>query len=235
VDAFLVGTSLMKAADLPRAVRRLVFGITKVCGLTRPEDARAAWDAGATHGGMIFAAESKRRVEEGQAPAIRQAAPLQWVGVFVNESPPRVAELATRLGLSAVQLHGEESAGQVAALRRLLPPGVEIWKAVRVRDRIPPLGETGADRLLLDTWQDGARGGTGTRFDWSLLEGCPDRDTAILGGGLLAELVTEAERLGVHGLDVNSGVETRPGIKDPDRLAAFFAARRGTGRTRGNA
>jgi indole-3-glycerol phosphate synthase/phosphoribosylanthranilate isomerase len=232
VDGFLVGTTLMRSADVPQAVRTLVFGTTKVCGLTRPEDARAAWEAGATHGGVIFAAESRRRVDPDQAVAISRAAPLNWVGVFVNDTVDRIVDLAGQLGLAAVQLHGEETREQVGELRKRLPEGTEVWKAVRVRDRVPPLLETGADRMVLDTWREGQRGGTGERFDWSLVRGHPDRKRIVLGGGLGSGLAEEAETLGVWGLDVNSGVEDRPGSKDPARLAAFFGARRGTGRKR---
>ena len=235
VDGFLVGTALMKAPDLPQAVRTLVFGMTKVCGLTRPDDARIAWEAGASHGGLIFAPESARLVDLDRAAEIRRVAPLHWVGVFVNDSVDRIAALAGRLGLAAVQLHGEETREQVGHLRTRLPAGTEVWKAVRVRDRVPRLAETGADRMVLDTWREDQRGGTGQRFDWSPVRGHPDRERIILGGGLRPEVVTEAEALGVGGLDVNSGVEDNPGIKNPARLAAFFEARRGTGRKRSTA
>jgi indole-3-glycerol phosphate synthase/phosphoribosylanthranilate isomerase len=232
VDAFLVGTSLMRAPDLAAAVRRLVFGVTKVCGLTRPEDAAAAWAAGATHGGLIFAPESPRRVDLARARAVAEAAPLAWVGVFVNADPARVAASATALGLAAVQLHGEESPDYVAALRPLLPAGCEVWKAARVRDRVPPLAATGADRLLLDAWRRDRRGGTGERFDWALLDGHADRDRLILSGGLTPEQAAAADELDLFALDVNSGVEQAPGLKSPDLLAAFLAARRGQGRER---
>ncbi len=233
VDGFLVGTSLMKAADIPQAVRRLVFGLTKVCGLTRPEDARSAWECGATHGGLIFAAESPRRVDEAAAVSVQRGAPLKWVGVFVNAPPSGIVDAARRLSLAAVQLHGEEPPEMVDQLRQALPAEVEIWKAIRVKDHIPRLSETGADRLLLDTWSSRGRGGSGERFDWALVAGHPDRADCILGGGLRPGLVEEAETLGVGGLDVNSGVESGPGIKDRTLLAAFLAARRGAGREQG--
>ena len=232
VNGFLIGTTLMKAPDVPQAVRSLVFGMTKVCGLTRPADAVAASSAGATHGGLIFVDGSPRAVDEESARRIRQVAPLQWVGVFANDDRIRIAAIATRLGLRAVQLHGDETPADIAALRRLLKPECEVWKAVRVRAHVPTVGETGADRVLLDSWHPTLRGGSGDRFDWSLVERHPDRDRLILAGGLTAENVSAAEALGVGGLDVNSGVEDRPGIKSPERLAAFFAARRGTGRER---
>lgn len=228
---FLVGTSLMREPALDRAVSRLVFGVTKVCGLTRPEDAALARDAGATHGGLIFAPESPRHVTLDLAARVRAAAALEWVGVFVNADPGLIASTARDLCLSAVQLHGEESPEAVAAVRAVLPPGTEVWKAVRVRDRVPALAESGADRLVLDTWAEGARGGTGRTFDWDLLRSASDLDRSLLGGGLTPARAAAAESLGTWGLDVNSGVELAPGVKSPEAVRAFFAARRGTGRS----
>jgi len=232
VDAFLVGTTLMRSPDVPAAVRRLVYGMTKVCGLTRPQDALAAWDAGATHGGVIFVEGSPRAVDPAQARAVLATAPLQGVGVFANAAPRQVASLAAELGLAAVQLHGEETPADVAALRQQLPNGTEIWKAFRVRDALPDWAPFGADRVLLDTWHPTLRGGTGGGFDWSLVARAPDPDRIILAGGLTPERVADAEALGVGGLDVNSGVEDAPGMKSHAKLAAFFAARRGSGRER---
>ncbi|HEX9167144.1 MAG TPA: bifunctional indole-3-glycerol-phosphate synthase TrpC/phosphoribosylanthranilate isomerase TrpF [Gemmatimonadales bacterium] len=232
VDAFLVGTTLMRSAEVPAAVRRLVYGMTKVCGLTRPGDAVAAWEAGATHGGVIFVEESPRAVDRAKARAVLAAAPLLRVAVFANAAPQHVASLAAELGLAAVQLHGEETPGDVAALRQVLPGGTEIWKAFRVRDALPDWGPFEVDRVLLDTWHPAVRGGTGEGFDWSLVARAPDPDRIILAGGLTPERVADAEALGVGGLDVNSGVEDAPGIKSHTKLAAFFAARRGSGRER---
>lgn len=230
VDAFLVGSTLMREPDVSLATRRLIHGETKVCGLTRAGDAREAFRAGATMGGLIFAPESPRRVSREQAREVAGSAPLRWAGVFVNAPASEVVEVALDIGLSAVQLHGEESAAFIRELRGMLPPGVEIWKAVRIRDHIPSLEETGADRVVLDAWRGDRRGGTGARFDWALLDRYPDKGRALLGGGLTAGLVAAAEATGCWGLDVNSGVEARPGMKSPERLREFFAARRGTGR-----
>ncbi len=232
VDAFLVGTALMKERDLAGAVRRLVYGTTKVCGLTRAEDALAAWKAGATHGGLIFANESPRTVVVEQAARLRDTVPLRWVGVFVNETPARIGELVRRLGLDAVQLHGEETPEVVRAIKALVPTSCEVWKAVRVRDGIPSAGEFGEDRLLLDAWSAKTRGGTGNTFDWSLLRGRQDLDRVILSGGLTPDNAGAAEATGAGALDVNSGVEDEPGIKNAGLIAAFFKARRGAGRRR---
>lgn len=233
-DAFLVGTSLMRERDLEAATRRLIFGEVKVCGLTRAEDARTAWESGATWGGLVFAAESPRCVDVERARTVRASAPLRWVGVFVNENPAEVADVARGLGLDAVQLHGDESADDVAATRSKLPDGCEIWKAVRVgRDApVPRLDDTGADRLLLDAYCPDARGGTGTRFDWSVAASHPDLDSVVLAGGLSPDNAVIAGAVGAALLDVSSGVEEAPGIKSPAKLEAFFASLRGTGRDR---
>ncbi len=225
-DAFLVGSALMREADLDRAVRQLRYGRTKICGLTTPDGARAALHAGATHGGVMFALESPRRISVEQAEVVRRAAPLQWVGVFANQQPEEIAAAAAQLGLAAVQLHGNEAPDEVRRVRALLPPNCEVWKAVRVRQRIPGKSESGADRLLLDGWTPGKLGGAGHTFDWTLLEGHPERTELILAGGLNAGNVDRAAALHTWGLDLSSGVESAPGKKDPGKLLEFFAARR---------
>lgn len=229
VDAFLVGTTMMRQANLGAAVRSVVHGITKVCGLTRPEDAHGAWAAGATHGGVIFAAESPRQVSVERAAVLVRSAPLQWVGVFVNSLPAEVADVATRLGLAAVQLHGEESPADVTTLRAQLNPRCELWKAVRVQAAIPRVEDTGADRMVLDNFDPARRGGTGQRFNWSLLAGHPDLDRIVLSGGLNPQSAAAADAVGVWGLDVNSGVESSPGIKEDNMVRSFLANRRGHG------
>jgi indole-3-glycerol phosphate synthase/phosphoribosylanthranilate isomerase len=231
VDGFLIGTSLMRADEPAQAARALAYGTVKVCGLTRGADAAAAWGAGATWGGLVFAAESPRCVGPDRARRVRAAAPLKWAGVFVEEDRGLIARFAADLGLHAVQLHGGQTAAEVAALRAALPPGCEIWKAARVRDaRVPRVHETGADRLVVDTWDPHLHGGTGRRFDWSLVAGHPDMDRLILAGGLDARHVVEAGGLGAGMLDVGSGVESSPGRKSPARLRDFFGALRGHGR-----
>lgn len=230
-NGFLIGTSLVASEHAGRTAREIAYGRLKVCGLTRPEDAAAAWAAGATWGGLIHAPESKRCVTPDQAAAVRAAAPdLRWVGVFVNAEPEMVAAKATALELSAVQLHGEESKEYVDALRPRLPDGCEVWKAVRIQGVIPSRSATGADRLLLDTYSDTARGGTGERFDWSLVARHDDPQRLILAGGLTPENAAEADALSVWALDVNSGVESAPGRKDAAQVRAFAESLRGAGR-----
>ena len=228
VNGFLVGTSLMRAADPGVAARELVFGRVKVCGITTPDDARLAWDAGAALGGLVFAAGSPRQVDEIAAVRIAGGSPLPLVGVFVNEVPARIALLAHRLGLAAVQLHGEEAPAEVVALRPRLPAGCEIWKAIGVREgiAIARVADTGADRILLDARRAGRHGGTGTAFDWSRLAAYPDRERAILAGGIAAENAAAASRIGCWAIDAASGTESAPGVKDPARMRRLFAALR---------
>lgn len=230
-DVFLVGSALMRAADLGRATRALIYGVNKICGLTRPEDALVAERAGATHGGLVFAPGSPRRVSREQALAVRAAGALEWVGVFVDQRADEVAGLANLLRLSAVQLHGAESAAYVASLRPLLPPGCEVWKGVHVRTPPPALATTGADRLLLDSRPAAGRGGRGATFDWALLAGSPDLSACLIAGGLTPANAGAAAELGPFGLDVSAGVEQRPGIKSEPLVTAFLAARRGRGRS----
>lgn len=224
--AFLVGSEIMRSENVGQAARRVVYGSVKVCGLTRPDDAVAAYRCGATFGGLVFAPESRRVVTEDKAARVSRAAPLAWVGVFVNPEPARVVELANRLHLSAVQLQGDETPAFVSGLRAMLPASCEIWKAVPVRDRIPARAETGADRLVLDSYHPAQRGGSGQRFDWGLLRDVSDRSQFVLAGGLTPENAHRARSLGCGALDVSSGVESAPGIKDENRLNAFFGALR---------
>ena len=233
VDGFLVGSALMAAADPEATIRELIFGPTKVCGLSSPDDATAAWQLGATHGGLIFVAESPRAVTVASARTIRAAAGLQWAGVFVNEGAGRIAAIAEDLGLTAVQLHGDEDAPYAEDLRRKLPAATEIWKAMSVGLAPPPPTGPPFDRCLFDRADPCQRGGTGRTFDWGLLAGRPDPDRCILSGGLTPANAAAAAATGIFFLDVSSGVESAPGRKSHQAMAQFFAARRATSVLRG--
>ncbi|MFL6861381.1 MAG: bifunctional indole-3-glycerol-phosphate synthase TrpC/phosphoribosylanthranilate isomerase TrpF [Allosphingosinicella sp.] len=224
-DAFLVGSALMRAPDPALAARALAFGRVKVCGLTTPADAEAAAASGASYAGLVMVPDTPRAVTVGRAERIAAAVALPLVGVFRNEAPREVAEAALRLGLAAVQLHGEEDGAYIAALRSLLPEAVEIWAAGAVADSVPP-PRPGADRILFDTMVGGRSGGTGATFDWARLAGRAELSEAILAGGLNPGNAAAAARVGAYALDVGSGVEAMPGRKDEAKLAAFFEALR---------
>jgi indole-3-glycerol phosphate synthase/phosphoribosylanthranilate isomerase len=223
-DAFLVGSALMGAPDLDRAVRDLVYGRTKICGLTSAGDAARACEAGATHGGLMFAPGSPRRISASRAREVSAAAPLSWVGVFADQSPEEIAAAADDLKLDAVQLHGNETTEHAAAVRRQVPAATAVWKAERIRSAIPARQQ--ADRLVLDGWAAGQLGGTGQTFDWSLLDGHPERTEAVLAGGLRAGNVAAAAALETWALDTSSGVESAPGRKDAGLLRDFFTQRK---------
>ncbi|WP_313098886.1 bifunctional indole-3-glycerol-phosphate synthase TrpC/phosphoribosylanthranilate isomerase TrpF [Atlantibacter hermannii] len=216
-SGFLIGSALMGQDDLNAAVRSVLLGENKVCGLTRPEDASTAYEAGAIFGGLIFAASSPRVVTPEQAQAVMAGAPLRYVGVFRDNPVQDVVTLAETLSLSAVQLHGSEDQSYINTLRAALPESVAIWKALSVAHSLPVRDLHYVDRYVFDNGQ----GGSGQRFDWSLLKG-QDLDNVLLAGGLAADNCVEAAKLGCRGLDFNSGVESAPGIKDSNKLAAVF-------------
>ena len=227
-DGFLVGSSLMAQDNIELAVRRLILGANKVCGLTRPQDAANAYTAGAVHGGLIFVSHSPRYVNTTQARTIMAAAPLDYVGVFQNHDLIEVSKTAKELGLHAVQLHGDEDEAFISALKQAHPE-LQVWKSVPVSAELPSLPQ-GADRLLFDTQAAGQSGGTGQAFDWGLLEKVADRHQALLAGGLTADNAAQAAAQGCAGLDFNSGVESAPGQKDAEKLNAAFTSLRSYGR-----
>lgn len=220
-DAFLVGSSLMAEANLALATRKLVQGEHKVCGLTRPQDAEAAYSAGAYYGGLIFHPASPRYITPEQAGIVQQGAPLQYVGVFVNADIEQVARQAKLLKLSAVQLHGEEDDRYLQKLRKMLDASCQIWKAYRVKDALPEFTPL-ADRILLDAFHPRQHGGSGISFDWQLLTQQSSALPLMLAGGLSPDNCGTALTLPVAGLDFNSGLESAPGCKDVAKIQSAF-------------
>ncbi len=227
VDGFLVGSSVMAEEDLQSAVKKLIYGEAKVCGITRSNDARVVANSGAQFAGLIFAEKSKRRVSLALAENIVSEVPFNYVGVFVNESTDLIAEYASKLNLAAVQLHGDEDQGFIDELRSKLPSHCQIWKALGVTAQIPSLDYQNVDRILLDCKIGNQSGGTGQSFDWRLLHQggksiLSSEIDVILAGGLNPENVKQAIATGVSGLDLNSGVESAPGIKDHEKITQAF-------------
>lgn len=204
----------------------------KVCGITTPDDARLARDLGAWAVGMIFYEGSPRRCSRAAARAI--AAELrrrtELCGVFVNATMEEIDAAVQELGLTLVQLHGEEGPAFCAEVRRRT--GARVIKAAQVADEgdVRDLARFHVDYHLLDSRprasaRRGLRGGTGESFDWTLVAARRSRIPLILSGGLCAENVGEAIRA-THpwALDTASGTEAAPGRKDPERMRAFFGA-----------
>jgi phosphoribosylanthranilate isomerase len=209
----------------------------KVCGLTRHLDAAAAAEAGAAYLGAILAPGGRRTVTPDDAGVIFGNLPAQRVGVFVNATPSELRRAAEAARLDVLQLHGDEPPALAAALR---DEGFTVWKALRPRsgDELAAgiVHYAGAvDALLLDGWSADARGGTGTAFDWreaaERLAEMPAEMLLVAAGGLRAENVAEAAAiLRPQVVDVSSGVEQAPGVKDHDAIRAFVAAVRSLSR-----
>ncbi len=192
----------------------------KVCGITRVEDARAAVDLGVDALGFNFVPSSPRAIApEAARRIIGDVPPLVIkIGVFADTAPREVESVARHAGLDLVQLHGDESPEACALL------GVPWYKALRVDDRFRPEDATryGRALFLLDGYVPGALGGTGRAFDWSLARRAGAHGRVILAGGLGPENIeTAIDAARPFAVDVNSGVESRPGIKDAMRLELF--------------
>lgn len=190
----------------------------KICGISDVENALVAAEAGADAIGLVFA-PSRRRVTVEQAREIVDALPpfVTKVGLFVDEDPARIEEVADACRLDVVQLHGSESPGFCAALGRT------VIKAIRVKDAasLPVMDGYRVAGFLLDSYHPEVAGGTGRTFDWDLAEQVSGRYRVILSGGLTPANVTEAiEKVRPHGVDVSSGVET-DGRKDPAKIREF--------------
>jgi indole-3-glycerol phosphate synthase/phosphoribosylanthranilate isomerase len=227
VDAFLIGSSLMRTADPAQAARALIFGRTKLCGLNCGADLRAARPA--AFAGFVFVPGSPRQVtvdEAGPLAGTARTAGMLPVGVFRDAPVRAVADAAWTLDLHAVQLHGREDAGYVRALRQALGGEREIWTALRVGRE--PLFGRGGDRLLFDNGD----GGSGRSFDWSLIAGHVDLPRALVAGGIGPANARAARRLGAYSIDVGSSVDTNPGRKSPERIGALFDALRSASRER---
>lgn len=200
----------------------------KICGLTRPEDAAAAARLGAWALGVIFAAESPRRVDAKRAARLFEAAPagMMRVGVFVNTPASEIAAAAEACGLTAVQLHGEETPAFCRELKQRT--GLAVIKALRVSGPASLEGvvQFDTDLVLLDTYHPGKRGGTGEIFDWSLAARLPAAFRSrrlILSGGLGPDNIAAAHgAIEPFALDVSSGIESSPGIKEHTSLERLF-------------
>ena len=204
----------------------------KICGLSTPETVDAAISSGASHIGFVFFAKSPRNVSPEQAGALaaRVGGRAKIVGLFVDPAPDQIAAMRRQVTLDVIQLHGEERPALVSQIA--MANGIEVWKAVAVRTSAD-LAEAqkyrgAAHRILYDAKPPlGADlpGGNGMRFDWELLRGHIHPLPWALSGGLDARNVAEAVRItGATLIDVSSGVERKPGIKDVDKITAFLKA-----------
>jgi phosphoribosylanthranilate isomerase len=193
----------------------------KICGITSLDDALMAAEAGADALGLVFFEKSPRYVDPERAARIIAAIPpfVQVVGLFVNADLDFVNSTADSCGLDIVQLHGDESPSYCQSVRR------RVMKAFRVRgmESLALMADYSVSAYLLDAYSPNAYGGTGASFDWDCAVAAKERGRIILAGGLDADNVASAvAKVAPYGVDVSSGVESSPGIKDPEKVIRFI-------------
>jgi phosphoribosylanthranilate isomerase len=197
--------------------------IVKICGITQLEDAELAVECGASAVGFVFWPGSPRFIDPTRAYAIAGKLPpfVTPVGVFVNQPADHVNDVAAFVGLGAVQLHGDESVEYAATLTRPVLKAMTLTAAADgTLDRWPSTA-----MVLLDTHDPVRRGGTGTTIDWTRAAAVAARRRIMLAGGVTPGNVAEAiDRVRPFGVDVSSGVESSPGVKDRAKLKALFEA-----------
>ncbi|WP_116130983.1 phosphoribosylanthranilate isomerase [Tropicimonas sp. IMCC34043] len=204
----------------------------KICGLTRPQDVSAVVAAGAAYAGFVFFAKSPRNLDPAAARALALEAPsgLAKVALTVDATDAELDQILDMVPIDMLQLHGKESPERVALVRERY--GLPVMKAVGVASEadLPAVADYGlvADQLLIDAKPPKGAvlpGGNGLSFDWRLIGGRRWALPWMLAGGLTPDNVAEAIRLtGARQVDVSSGVESAPGVKDAARIAAFAKA-----------
>ena len=198
----------------------------KICGITNLTDARRAVDAGADFLGFNFYPPSPRYIPPARARSIIRRLPdhITVVGVFVNAPKEKILSIARSVGLDSLQLHGEESPELITRLNRSYP----IIKAVRVQKSFRPVQLVPFKRaaaFLLDGFHARRHGGTGRKFDWSVARRARRNGRIFLAGGLTPLNVAQAIRTASpYAVDVCSGVESKPGKKDPARVVSLMRA-----------
>jgi len=199
----------------------------KICGITNPIDALQAVDSGADALGFVFYKKSPRHVRPNVVKSIVANLPpfVLPVGIFVNEDAQVVRDIMDVCGLALAQIHGDETADYCESLGR------PVIRGIRLRDRSTFLamaeykGRARVRGFVLDAFSDNAYGGTGKTSDWALAAEAAQSFSFLLAGGLTPDNVQEAiQKVQPYGVDVSSGVEARPGKKDPAKIQAFIQA-----------
>lgn len=204
----------------------MALEIIKVCGITNAADAIFAAEHGATALGFIFYPGSPRciRVEEAAMITAVVKKRVLRVGVFVNEAPEQIGHVVNAARLDVAQLHGDESPGVCAQVR-----GVRIWKAFRLDDRFDPdiAAAYDCDAYLLDGSREGVYGGSGETFPWRFVGDVKKHGRVIVSGGLDDSNVSSAIRsVNPYGVDASSKLESKPGVKDHEKVRRYLEAAR---------
>lgn len=200
----------------------------KFCGITSAEDAKKGILAGADALGFVFFKESPRYVTQEYAEAIIKDIPpfVTSVGVFVNEDLGFIEECVERCGLDAVQLHGDEDVKYCLNFKGLKFKGVSLIKAIRIKDKesLRSIEDCPSDAILLDAYKSNVYGGTGKGFDRSLAVLAKEYGRRlIISGGLTPDNVYSViKEISPYGVDVSSGVESKPGKKNMELMEEFI-------------
>lgn len=220
VNGFLIGSSLMSKKNLNSAVKKLIWGENKVCGITSLHDMMICNNAGALYGGLIFAEKSIRKVSLDHAYTIKNNTNMKIVGVFQSQPIDYLKNVIKSLDIKHIQLHGHENEAYIASLKSYNPELV-IWKAYGISNNFPKLMRS-IDTHVLDN-RDGVKlGGTGKSFQWKLIPKKTDLSKIIISGGLSIDNIRQALALGAKGLDFNSKLEKMPGVKDTTKVSEVF-------------
>ncbi|CAL4042788.1 Tryptophan biosynthesis protein TrpCF [Buchnera aphidicola (Tetraneura ulmi)] len=220
VDGFLIGTHIMTSLKPENTIRSLIFGNNKVCGLTRSKDAKRAYQSGSIYGGLIFCENSIRKINETHAKKIiLNEKKLKFIGVFCNNSIEYVSKITNNLSLFGIQLHGNENQEYIKILLTKISKNTKIWKTFQINKKIPNLNWISINSYVLDHKNGG---GTGKTFNWSLLNNNQYLKNVILAGGINPKNCFLASKIGCFGLDFNSGIEKKPGIKDKNKMKLVF-------------
>jgi len=201
----------------------------KICGNTNIEDAKLALELGADYLGFIFT-ESKRKIDMRTATKIMEALPYfnNFVAVFLNQEKKNVEAIVSELGIKTIQFHGEETARYCSYF---MEKNYQVIKTFRIKDEmsLKRMDEYNATAFLFDTFSKDEGGGTGKAFDWNLIkEKAYVHDKLFLAGGLTIDNLQQAiDEVHPYAVDVASGVEASPGIKDPGLLKSFIQIAKG--------
>jgi len=197
---------------------------SKICGITRIEDALAAVEAGADAIGLVFYGKSQRAVSIEQAAAILQALPpfVTSVGLFVDMPHDELQQLLQRLPLDLLQFHGDESPADCEGHGRPYIKALRVRPGEDVSAAMAPYA--GARGILLDTFVEGVPGGTGASFDWSLVPENAAKPIILAGGLDAGNVATAIRQVRPYAVDVSGGVEAGKGIKDAGKIRAFVRA-----------
>ncbi|QJC29846.1 bifunctional indole-3-glycerol-phosphate synthase TrpC/phosphoribosylanthranilate isomerase TrpF [Enterobacteriaceae endosymbiont of Plateumaris sericea] len=218
VHGFLIGSAITSKKNILYAVKNLIFGINKICGLKTIEDAKITNDSGSIFGGLIFVNNSIRNINIQIAKNIVfNIKKLLYIGIFYNSTIEEIVQISKILSLYAVQLHGEENQNFINILRNKLSNKIKIWKVIKIHDHIPTYKYSNVDLYVFDNYLSGK----GIKFNWKLLKG-KNNQNILLAGGLNKNNFIEAIKLNCYGLDFNSGVENISGIKDHFKIKEIF-------------